>query len=110
MSVLHLRAIRFGELCAVCGSYFVLQRRSTARLFSRTGTGVRSFWLPPCVPVVSSAPVSPSHVCDDQNTLLTIKCSRSYAALSVPQHVSVTYYHEVINSCNTRLSRQESCM
>lgn len=67
MSVLHLGAIRMGEMCTggvcVClrerdGSYFVLQRRSAARLFSGRGTGVPSFWLPPCVPVVSSAPVS----------------------------------------------------
>lgn len=81
------------EKCVLCvwdGSYFVLQRRSTARLFSRKGTGVLSFWLPPCVPVVSSAPVSPSPVYDDQNTLLTIKCSRSYATMSLS--VSGTYH------------------
>lgn len=80
-------------LCCVCvcerdGSYFVLQRRSTARLFSRRGTGVQvCFWLPPCVPVVSSAPVSPSPIYDDQNTLLTTKCSRSYATRSLPLNV-----------------------
>lgn len=32
--------------------------RSTMRLFSRKGTGAPGFWLTPCVPVVSSAPVS----------------------------------------------------
>lgn len=81
------------EKCVPCvrdGSYFVLQRRSTARLFSRKGTGVWSFWLPPCVPVVSSAPVSPSPICDDQNTLLTVKCASSSAALSLPLNVTYT--------------------
>lgn len=58
----------------------MLQRRSTARLFSGEGTGVRRFWLPPCVPVVSSAPVSSSPVYADQNTLLTAESRRSSAA------------------------------
>jgi len=105
MSVLHLCAVGIGEMCTVCvsvcvyvreGSYFVLQRRSTARLFSRKGTGVLSFWLPPCVPVVSSAPVSPSPVYDDQNTLLTTKCSHLYATLPLPRLQS--YHHEIIYS------------
>lgn len=97
MSVLHLAAIRRGgRKCAssVCargrvrdGSYFVLQRRSAARLFSGRRTGVPSFWLPPCVAVVSSAPVSPSPIYDDQNTLLTAECSAPHSPLPQPPNV-----------------------
>lgn len=51
MSVLHLAAIRKREMCVfVCEMEVILC--STARLLSRRGTGVPSFWLPPCVPAV----------------------------------------------------------
>lgn len=51
------------KLCCVCvwnGSYLALWRRSTARLFSRKRTGVLSFWLPLCVPVISSVSSRPT--------------------------------------------------
>lgn len=104
MSVLHLAAIRtgVGRNARVCVCVYVsvpecARTRWEVILCSRDdrlrgclaggGTGVPSFWLPPCVPVVSSAPVSPSPIYDDQNTLLTAECSAFHSALPQPLNV-----------------------
>lgn len=72
----------------------MLQRRAAVSLFSRNGTGVPSCWLLPCVPVVSSAPVSQlgymliKHFINPQ---VLIHMVRDFLLLSIP--TAVSYHH-----------------
>lgn len=102
MSVLHLCAIRIGEMCAVCARWKLFCAPETIHCEAVKQEGNR------CAELLASTMCSscfictcfPSPIYDDQNTLLTIKRSCSYATLSVPLSVSFKQSHIIIRKLN----------